>query len=192
MSRSIIEAAWCAGYLDGEGCFAAATGPHTLHWRPILRAGSTDQAALERLAECLGGTIHARPARPTRVASWVWYLRPAHSPTVSHDQTYRRRVDARDVQGRQTGKSASRTRTARSQDQTGLLKGDARRRASVVCKRRGDDVTRASIFAAEHRPIVLGNFLVPAWGVCSSFDAMINGIVRVMVRGGRHVPRGQA
>ena len=69
-----IEAAWCAGYLDGEGSFSAVKGSPEAHWSPCLRAWSTDRESLQRLQAFLGGTIHIATHRPGKTTGFSWYL----------------------------------------------------------------------------------------------------------------------
>lgn len=68
-SVSLIDLAWAAGFIDGEGCFTSTnTGV-------FVRVAHSHKPSLEFLLELFGGTLHehnhGRPAHYKRIWRWV-------------------------------------------------------------------------------------------------------------------------
>lgn len=79
----VEELAWCAGFLDGEGCFygwAVARPDKTPAFKVMIEASQVGRRApLDRLQQTLGGNVHERhyPCRYSRpLYRWaVWGAR---------------------------------------------------------------------------------------------------------------------
>jgi len=69
-----IDAAWSAGYFDGEG--AVCMSLPRKHGGPGLRIAvrSTKPASLEKMLSLFGGRIALDPPRPRRKDCWCWTL----------------------------------------------------------------------------------------------------------------------
>lgn len=68
MSVTLVELAWVAGFLEGEGCFSATKLKH-----PRIDAPQVQREPLERLASILGcGVIYERPAKGRAQRQYQW------------------------------------------------------------------------------------------------------------------------
>ena len=69
------EAAWLAGYIDGDGCISLSHKGRK--WRtPIIAIDSADKELLDRVVELLGGTVILKPKtkdRHRQVYTWRLY-----------------------------------------------------------------------------------------------------------------------
>lgn len=77
-ATSIVDLAWAAGFLEGEGSFYARDGSAK------VSAGQVQKAPLERLHKLFGGHIWLKTA-PTSLSStpiWIWYLSSRRSAAV--------------------------------------------------------------------------------------------------------------
>ncbi len=68
----------------------------------------------------------------------------------------------------------------------------ARRARRRCLLRRSDVVNRTSVFEADERLVGFNGFYVFVFGQCPPRHAVINGVVRFMLNGGRRVRRGVA
>ena len=70
-----LDLAWCAGFLDGEGCFhIGVSGPLSRRrHKPFVECDQTvTREPLDKLRATLGGAVHQR-ARPTVTGKTVWH-----------------------------------------------------------------------------------------------------------------------
>lgn len=74
-SMKSTEAAWLAGYIDGDGCISITHKGRK--WRtPIIAIDSADKELLDRVAGLLGGTVILKPKTRTlhrQVYTWRLY-----------------------------------------------------------------------------------------------------------------------
>lgn len=78
-TASATEAAWAAGFIDGEGCFSlysydrATEGrPGTYTWHFAISAGQKIKAPLDFLSSLFGGGVWLRKG-----TLWVWQITDA-------------------------------------------------------------------------------------------------------------------
>jgi hypothetical protein len=71
-----IDAAWAAGFLDGEGSFQLKSRRGGLDYSPYINAAQIDLRPLEKLADLLGGKIYERPTpkKENHSRCWQWDL----------------------------------------------------------------------------------------------------------------------
>lgn len=68
-----VDIAWAAGFLEGEGCFAAAGGKYPSN---ALTASQSEPEQLHKLSSLFGGRVRQRPRHTTSKLSkkpmWEW------------------------------------------------------------------------------------------------------------------------
>jgi hypothetical protein len=70
---SELEAAWCAGFFDGEGCIVIALVHRTTHVLTISLANS-NQGAIRKMEQVLGGKVYDRPRQQAHYRDqWRWH-----------------------------------------------------------------------------------------------------------------------
>jgi hypothetical protein len=73
LTMNSTDAAWAAGFLDGEGCIMVGTRDV-----PVVVFTSTDLAPLERLRELFGGSLaEKRQTEARRSQTWDLHVRSA-------------------------------------------------------------------------------------------------------------------
>lgn len=77
MGLAVDDAAWAAGFLDGEGHFTFRTaGRHLQTFAPVVTASqASDRSPIDKLHSCLGGSTTANRRRTVtgrEVFMWTW------------------------------------------------------------------------------------------------------------------------
>ena len=82
------QIAWFAGYFEGEGSVVTSlkTGERRVYASVRLQANSTDEDALERVQEIMGGRIHYAPQAPPRKPQWSWHLHSYENVTYAFEK----------------------------------------------------------------------------------------------------------
>jgi hypothetical protein len=69
------DAAYWAGFVDGEGCLGLYTHNHRRQWVVVLQVANTNRGILEQLAENFGGSIStATQSLPNAKPCYTWYI----------------------------------------------------------------------------------------------------------------------
>jgi hypothetical protein len=72
----LVELAWAAGVVDGEGCITVNRHQDSRRRSPTfvltLKVNMTHEPTVARLHSMLGGWVVATAGRPSRRASWLW------------------------------------------------------------------------------------------------------------------------
>lgn len=82
-AMDMIQAAWVAGYLEGEGSFLASPQGGRYYLR--IQAHSTDLDTLELLLGAAGGLISGPYNRPDRKPFWAWNLNGGRCREIFYD-----------------------------------------------------------------------------------------------------------
>ena len=94
----VVDYAWAAGFLDGEGTFLAT--PRGSSYQPQIAAAQVVPEPIERLHALLGGTVQVvNDKRPQHRPYWRWGLwgatavRAVVPPLLPHLTTKRREAE---------------------------------------------------------------------------------------------------
>ena len=69
------NAAWLAGYIDGDGCICLGSKPGYAHRSPLLIIDSADRELLDHVASLVGGTLTIKKKYQAHHRQcWSWRL----------------------------------------------------------------------------------------------------------------------
>jgi hypothetical protein len=80
---SELDAAWAAGFFDGEGCVCAYMKDNGLNTRVCLQVGNTNIDAITKLFHLFGGRLREIPRDRGLKRVFVWTLHTEESTEVA-------------------------------------------------------------------------------------------------------------
>lgn len=80
ITPSVVDLAWAAGFLEGEGSFCVTKRP-PFYIYPYIQVAQVQKEPLERLQKMFGGSFHLRTevTRPKQHPYWRWSVSGARA-----------------------------------------------------------------------------------------------------------------